>query len=53
MILTIAVYVILGGPEGCTGGESTRQATPEQKRIFGFLVELIEDFGIQHATTAA
>ncbi|KAG2226180.1 hypothetical protein INT45_003325 [Circinella minor] len=42
-----------GGPEGCTGGESTRQATPEQKQIFASLVELINNFGTQHATIAA
>ncbi|KAI9255727.1 hypothetical protein BDA99DRAFT_517494 [Phascolomyces articulosus] len=42
-----------GGPEGCTGGESTKQATPEQKQIFATLVELISTFGTQYATTAA
>ncbi|KAI8149526.1 hypothetical protein BJV82DRAFT_662822 [Fennellomyces sp. T-0311] len=38
-----------GGREGCVGGESTRQATDEQKQTFAALVELISNFGAQHA----
>ncbi|KAG0166392.1 hypothetical protein DFQ28_007262 [Apophysomyces sp. BC1034] len=38
-----------GGPEGCVGGESSRQATPEQKLKFKALVEMLVNVGQQHA----
>ncbi|KAL1936088.1 hypothetical protein VTP01DRAFT_222 [Rhizomucor pusillus] len=42
-----------GGPEGCTGGESSRQPTPEQKQIFAALVDQIRSFGKQYAVSTA
>ncbi|CAO3668548.1 unnamed protein product [Rhizopus stolonifer] len=38
-----------GGPEGCSQGESSVQATPEQKEIFKELVSLIKGIGQQFA----
>ncbi|KAL0089234.1 hypothetical protein F4703DRAFT_1926019 [Phycomyces blakesleeanus] len=41
-----------GGPEGCNQGESSVQATPEQKEKFKALVKLVVGLGEQHALTA-
>lgn len=41
-----------GGPEGCSQGESSTQATPEQKEKFKELVDIVKGLGQQYAVTA-
>lgn len=43
----------VGGPEGCSQGESQVQASPEQKEKFKELVNLVKGLGQQYAVTAA
>lgn len=45
------IYFI-GGPEGCSQGESQTQATPEQKEKFKELVDIVKGLGQQYAVTA-
>lgn len=42
----------LGGPEGCSQGESNTQATPEQKEKFKELVDIVKGLGQQYAIAA-
>lgn len=42
----------LGGEGGCSQGESSVQATPEQKEKFKELVDIVKGLGQQYAVTA-